>query len=728
MKSTRLSPFLLLLALAIPGHAEDGATPAPATTPSETTPAPAPTASLTFEFRGARLGQVLDYLAKEAGYVIVNPVDLPNPLTLVAKQPLTPIQAVVALNGVLADQGYTAIIRGKTLRVVTLAAARQSNIPVHQGSDPEKIPESDEIVTQVIPVQFATVKDLVENLQPLINTSTGSLSANESSNSLLLTDTQTNIRRIASIIQAIDGSVSGDQQVKVFHLAHAAADKVATVINSVYGNASSQSSNSRNGNTQDPFARMTPPWMNQGGQGGQGNQAAKSATSSRGTTVVAAADTGTNSVVVRASASGMALLSEVVNQLDVDTSSRDNVLVYRVRNGKAADLALSLTNLFSSTTTTTASSSTTQQRNGGANRQTQGATGGGNTVMATPTGGGSSSSNDSLDLSGQVKVVADTTSNSVLVLSPERNFERLRKILTDLDQPMKQVLVRVLVAEVTVEDGLDLGVELQGVNPSGNTTDSRVFSDFNTFESSLGANGYLLNSANFRAAVRALATRSRFDVLSRPSILTTDNKEATVNVSQEVPVITGSRVDSNNNTISTFERQDVGIILTVTPQINSEGLVVLDVSQTLSALTDQSIPVATDVNSPIIKKRTMTTRVAVGRGLTVVVGGLVHDSLTETVRKVPWLGDIPYLGALFRRTERTKSQTELLVFLTPQVVQNSEEMVRLSDQLRSEQQFLDAAVESGMLQRHLDQLAGLGVGKALPAPAAPSATPVEIKP
>ncbi|MGH3584599.1 MAG: type II secretion system protein GspD, partial [Mycobacterium sp.] len=234
----------------------------------------------------------------------------------------------------------------------------------------------------------------------------------------------------------------------------------------------------------------------------------------------------------------------------------------------------------------------------------------------------------------------------------------------------------------------------------------------------------MLNSSNFRAMVRALSTNSRFDVLSRPSILTTDNKEATVNVSQEVPVITGSRTDVNNNVTSTFERRDVGIILTVTPQINSEGLVVLDVTQELSALTDQSIPVAADVTSPIIKKRTMTTRVAVGKGLTVVVGGLVHDSLVETVRKVPWLGDIPYLGALFRRTERTQSKTELLVFLTPQVIQNSEEMRIMSNQLRGEMQLMDAAVEPGLLQRHLDQLSGLGVGKAI----APPATKPEAKP
>jgi general secretion pathway protein D len=302
-----------------------------------------------------------------------------------------------------------------------------------------------------------------------------------------------------------------------------------------------------------------------------------------------------------------------------------------------------------------------------------------------------------------VRVVADAVSNSVMVLSPERNFDRIRRLLEQLDQPVKQVLVRILVAEVTLEKGIDLGVELTG-GTRDSTTASNVFTDFNLFDSALGVNGFLIENTDFRAAIRALATDTNFDVLSRPYVLTTDNQEATVNVSQEVPVITGSRTDQNNNVTSTFERRDVGIILTVTPQINSEGLVVLDVTQELSALSDQALPVATDVESPIINKRTMTTRVLVEHGQTAVIGGLVKDQIAQTVRKVPLLGDIPLLGHLFKRTESTKSQTELLIFLTPQVVKNPGELADLSKQLRGEMQRLDVAVEKGLLQTHLDQL------------------------
>ena len=401
-------------------------------------------------------------------------------------------------------------------------------------------------------------------------------------------------------------------------------------------------------------------------------------------------------------------------QLDRDNSARDDVLLYRVRNGKAADLAASLNELFQGIQ---ASTSSTQTRTAG-QTAARGATAQAIPeqpvrAITVPTAQGANANaanaDAGLDLSGQVRVVADAVSNSVMVLSPERNFERLRRLLEQLDQPVKQVLVRVLVAEVTLEKGIDLGVEMTGGARStgtglANNTASNVFSDFNLFDSALGVNGFLIENTDFRAAIRALATNTNFDVLSRPYILTTDNREATINISKEVPIINGSRTDQNNNITTTFDRRDVGIILTVTPQINSEGLVVLDVSQELSALSDQGIPVAADVESPIINKRTMTTRVLVEHGQTAVIGGLVSDQISETVRKVPLLGDIPFLGALFRRTESTKSQTELLVFLTPQVVRNPQELADLSRQLRGEMQRLDAAVEKGLLLQHLNQL------------------------
>ena len=711
MRHLTLSSLLLWLACGTALRAEDPVTPPPKPVPLTEVLPLAADGRFVLEFRGARLGQVLDYLSQQAGYVIANPVELPAPLTLVAKQPVTAQEAVDALNGVLLLQGFAVIVRQKTLHVVPLPIARQQNLPVMIGIDPDKIPDTDTLVTQVMVVQFANAKDLAENLLPLLNPAAATLTANESSNVLILTDTQAHIRRVAAIIQAIDQSLSGNQAVKVIQLAHANAEKVAQIINSIYGRQTAQ------GGSSFGVAANTNSGRSNRGGGNGGGQATEPSSGNREIEVHAAADSGTNSLVIRASPETVEELTAMVKLLDVDNSARDDVLLYRVRNGKAADLATSLNALFqgvqsASTSTQTRTAGQTQARSSSGNTANTTSSSGRST--STPTnssiaqsGNNSANGDSSLDLSGQVRVVADATSNSVMVLSPERNFVRLRKLLTELDQPVKQVLVRVLVAEVTLEKGLDLGVQLTG-GTRGTTaapaTASNVFSDFNLFDSALGVNGFLIENTDFRASIRALATNSNFDVLSRPYILTTDNKEATVNVSQEVPIINGSRTDQNNNVTTTFDRKDVGIILTVTPQINSEGLVVLDVMQELSALSDQALPVAKDVTSPIINKRTMTTRVLVAHGQTAVIGGLVKDQISETIQKVPLLGDIPLLGALFRRTRSTKTQTELLVFLTPQVVRNPDELADLSRQLRGEMQRLDAAVEKGLLQQHLNQL------------------------
>jgi general secretion pathway protein D len=700
-----LSPLLLSFSLGLPLIAVDEVKPQSATTSAE--------ATFVLEFRGASLRQVLDYLSAQAGFIIANPVDLPTPITLVAKQPVTASEAINVLNSVLIAQGHIAITREKTLHIVTLPAAREHSLPVYVGTDPEKIPDSDTMVTQIMPVQFATVSELAENLTPLLNATSATLVANESSNVLILTDTQAHIKRIAAILQAIDRAVSGVQDVRVFQLAHADAEKVAQIINALYGQGQSRNSS---GNRE------------------RERQSAQSTSQAREIAVSASADSGTNSLVVRASPETMDLLKTIIKELDVDNSARDGVLLYRVRNGKAADLATSLNELFTgvtsatnnnlrtagSTRSSTANTGQTAQANAPAFAQggftaTANNSRGPTTANTSATGG----TDATLDLSGQVRVVADATSNSVMVLSPERNFKRLQNLLEDLDQPMRQVLVRVLVAEVTLEKGLDVGIELTGGVKDGTT--SNTYTNFNLFDSKLGMNSFLLENADFRASVRALATNTNFDVLSRPYILTTDNREATVNVSQEVPVINGARTDQNNNVTSTFDRRDVGIILTVTPQINSRGLVVLDVTQELSALSEKGIVVAKDVESPVINKRTMNTRVVVEHGQTAVVGGLVRDEQSKIVRKVPLLGDIPYLGALFRRTQTTTAQTELLVFLTPQVVGNPEELANLSRQIRGEMQRLDAAVQHGLLQRHLDQLEKTSVGQPLPAPA--SVTP-----
>jgi general secretion pathway protein D len=203
------------------------------------------------------------------------------------------------------------------------------------------------------------------------------------------------------------------------------------------------------------------------------------------------------------------------------------------------------------------------------------------------------------------------------------------------------------------------------------------------------------------AAIRALASTSKLDVLSRPYILTSDNQEASILVGQEVPFVTNSRTTDTGQTINTIEYDDIGIILSVTPHINPEGLVIMDVYPEISALTGQTVPISETVNAPVFARRAAQSRVAIRDGQTIVIGGLMEDRNTDHVDKVPILGDIPWLGALFRRTTQDKIKTELLIFLTPHVARVPDDLKSMSESEKAGTKAVRDAVEPGMFDEHM---------------------------
>jgi general secretion pathway protein D len=206
------------------------------------------------------------------------------------------------------------------------------------------------------------------------------------------------------------------------------------------------------------------------------------------------------------------------------------------------------------------------------------------------------------------------------------------------------------------------------------------------------------------ATLRALATQGKLDVLSRPYILASDNQEARITVGQEVPFITNSRITDTGGTINTVQYQDIGIILNVTPHINPEGLVILDVAPEISSLTGTTVPIQAGVEAPVFAKRSADSRVGIPNGQTIVIGGLMEDRKTSTIRKVPLLGDIPVLSLLFKRTEVNKSKTELLIFLTPHVAQQPTNLKPMSQDEMGGLKLVPNAVQPGTFQEHMEGL------------------------
>ena len=277
---------------------------------------------------------------------------------------------------------------------------------------------------------------------------------------------------------------------------------------------------------------------------------------------------------------------------------------------------------------------------------------------------------------GDAIIEFDEETGSIMIISDEETNREIAKVIESLDRPVPQVLIKVLFLEVTHADGLDVGVE-GSFDFSTNEDIRSILTNFDVADQTRGGFFSIVDD-DFEMTLRALAIKSKLEVLSRPSVLTRNNNPATIIVGQEVPFIRNTRISDSGVTTNDIEYEDIGIILNVTPHISKDDIVEMEVIPEISTITGETIQISDTVDAPVIAKRSAETRVVVKSGQTVVIGGMMEDNVTETIQSVPILGDLPFIGALFRRTIKGKSKTELLIFLTPHVVRGTEELRQLS--------------------------------------------------
>jgi general secretion pathway protein D len=269
-----------------------------------------------------------------------------------------------------------------------------------------------------------------------------------------------------------------------------------------------------------------------------------------------------------------------------------------------------------------------------------------------------------------------------------------------LDAALPQALIKVLIAEVTHDKGSDIGAEFTVYNDEGTSFEDSAGTNFGLGIERTGMIVQILDE-EFDVTLRAIAEAGKLEVLSRPSIIAVNNQQANITVGKEVPRVTNSRVTSDGQVINEVDYEDVGIILDVTPHINTDGVVTLDVSTEISTLTGEIVQTSDSVAQPIIAKRTALTRVVVPDRKTIIIGGLMEDQNTETITKVPWIGDVPWLGKLFQRRIESKSKTELMIFLTPNVVQEYEGIAALTESEKSKADLTPNSFDGERFQEHL---------------------------
>jgi general secretion pathway protein D len=340
---------------------------------------------LRLNFRGVALDQVLTYLSEAAGFIIVLDATPRGKVDVWSNTPVTRDEAVDLLNSVLNKNGLAAIRNGRTLNIVNKDEAKTKHIPVKQGGKPEDIPNNDEMVTQILPVRFVEVAQLIKDLQPLVATAT-TMTANEAGNSIVMTDTQANIRRVAEIIQAIDQSAEDVTEVEVFRLQYADPTEMATLLTSVFPDESKSSGSSSpvqfggRGGFPGFFGGGRGGGGNQGSSGSSGDQTSRIKKRSR---VIAVADARTQSVIVSTASGLMDQIRNMVTQLDSNPAKKQKVYVYSLENADAQQVEQVLQEMFETTTTRNNNRNSQNQNNVLQNRANQSQTSGSSSSSST---------------------------------------------------------------------------------------------------------------------------------------------------------------------------------------------------------------------------------------------------------------------------------------------------------------------------------------------------------
>jgi general secretion pathway protein D len=350
------------------------------------------------------------------------------------------------------------------------------------------------------------------------------------------------------------------------------------------------------------------------------------------------------------------------------------------------------------------------------------------------TGGGGAGSNASATrqytnstMLGDALITSDMDSRSLIVVTDDKTFEVIKSIVAGLDQPRPQVLIECVFVQVTHTNELDLGMEANYTGPDGIGLKNATGIASTQFGLN-GANGnglinqapavgstpspatpssngafYALTGKNVNATIHALAANNKTEILSRPTILTRSNQQATILVGEQLPLVTGFTpitVGTQTTYENTVVQTDIGISLKVTPFITAEGNVEMILDPEISSLSSDTVAIGNGVNSPIINLISADTVVVTPNNQTVVIGGLMSTQTTQVENKVPLLGDIPLLGYAFKYKTKNKQKTELMVFLTPHIVRSPDELSRLARQENGKLEMAPKAFDKGELGKY----------------------------
>lgn len=572
----------------------------------------------TINLKDADLGEFITQVSRISGRNFVVDPRVKGRVTVISSAALDADGVYELFQSVLRVHGFAAVPAGDVVRIVQQTLAKQSA----SGQDFDPTSDGELMVTRVIPATNVASSELVKILRPLIPQYSHVASVDQP-NVVILSDHAENIRRMEAIIREID--VAQDDTVSVIPLEEAWVENMVELLQA-----------------------LAP---NQIGRNASGPQAVQVVANARN-----------NSLVLRGNPTAIAELRVLIKQLDQPATVLGSTQVFRLSHGSAEQLAGILAEMLS----------------------------------------------DQGDTNGRrmrTSIKADTSLNALVVRADPATMVEVTAILDQLDVRRTQVLIEAAIVEVSINDRQNIGVDLAAVDRDGSTIplivsplgqalrgllgpalasgdDSDLIAGAADLTSPTLAVARLSSGVSFAAILQAIGTHSDSDLLSTPSILTLDNEEATIIVGQNVPFRTGSFTTTGTgaqNPFTTIQREDVGITLRVIPHIHDGDAVRLEVEQEVSSVESGAQVGDQSFSDIVTNKRTIRTTILADDGQTIVLGGLIQDDIQETGRKVPFLGDLPLAGRLFRSTSSERTKRNLLVFLRPTILRTPDDVAGVSE-------------------------------------------------
>jgi general secretion pathway protein D len=566
---------------------------------------------VSIDFNDVDINVFIKFISELTGSNFVVDNRVKGKVTIISPSKISIKEAYKVFESVLEVHGFATVRAGEVTKIVPSPDARTKNIETKLREERDS-PE-DKVVTQLVPLRYADPDQIKRLFTPMVSKSSVILSY-APTNTLIITDVYSNIKRLIKILNSIDIPGIG-REISVIPLNYADANKLVNTLGSVFKPVRIKGKQSL---TAEP--------------------------------VTFVADERTNTIILLASEVETIKIRQLIDMLDKETPrDKGKIRVYYLEYATAEELAAVLSEL----PTKDAASAAKGKR-------------------TAPV------------VSEKVRITADKATNSLIITADSDDYQVIEEIIKKLDIPRGMVYIEALIMEVTVGKEFDLGVNwsvigeinvdgkntaLGGGFPSVNTTDptAALLPGFNLglITEPVTIAGFTVS--NITAFVEALQTNDDFQILSTPQILTSDNEEARIVIADNLAFQTRSSTATSGDTFNSFEYRDVGKILSITPHISKGRQVRLKISLEVSNVIDNQD------NRPETRKRNVDTTVIVKDNHTVVIGGLIDDSITDSETKIPCLGDVPGLSWLFRSISTDVDKTNLYIFITPRVIQSPEE-------------------------------------------------------